>query len=152
MFVWFAENGTVGRFFKHFFFVFVIAIFIPVSVNAVDENPQSYPDKKGREAMRLWSERERDREVADALRRYWDYWSSTRRRGYSAYRLWYEMEQTQRWLEDPDHNPPPPPPPGMVPPPYPYMAYPPPWSFGPWYLYPYHLPYHQPTENHNNYE
>lgn len=113
---------------------------------------QPYPDQAGKDAIRLWTEKERDRKVSEAIRRYWDYWNSRQPSQYSAYRLWYELEQTQRWLNDPDHNPPPPPPPvppgHFVPypyPPYPYMYYPPPWSYRPWYLpsYDYPSPYHR---------
>lgn len=116
-----------------------------------DEKEKGYPDEAGRDALRLWSEKERDREMAEALRRYWDYWSSSRQRRYSAYQLWYELEQTQRWLEDPDNNPPPPPPPGYempypYPPPYPYTYYPP-WSYGPWYPPIYLFPHRSPNRN-----
>ena len=76
-----------------------------------EEKDNTYPDEAGREALRLWSERERDREMSEAVRRYWDFWFSRQPRRYSDYRFWYEMEQTQRWLRDPDNNPPPPPPP-----------------------------------------
>ena len=96
-----------------------------------------YSDKAGREAFRLWAERERDRSHAEAMRRYWDYWLSHPSRRYSGYRLWLELESTQRWLKDPEHNPPPPPPPlsPWVPPPYP----PYPYSY---YNYYYPSPYH----------
>ena len=98
---------------------------------ASDEK-REYPDKLGKEALRLWAERERDRAIAEAARRYWDYWLSRRSRGHSAYRLWFDSDQTQKWLKNPDKNPLPPPPPlppnyWMPPlyPPYPYPYYPP---------------------------
>lgn len=156
MFVCVIENCSIVRFCKPLSFLFIILVILSARVYAFEENSQSYPDKNGQEALRLWSEKERDREVDEALRRYWDYWTSLRRRGYSAYRLWYELEQTQRWLEDPDHNPPPPPPPlpppGMMPPPYPYMGYPPSWFYGPWFPYPNHSPDPQPPGSHHNRE
>lgn len=67
-----------------------------------------YGDKAGREAFRLWTEKERDRAMAEAASRYWDYWLSHPSRHYSGYRLRLELESTQRWLKDPEHNPPPP--------------------------------------------
>lgn len=100
---------------------------------AADEQGE-YPDKAGREALRLWAERERDRSVAEAVRRYWDYWLSRRPQKYSSQRLWFELEQTQKWLKDPKHQPPPPPPPPpahWAPPYYPPYQYP----------YPYYHPY-----------
>ena len=129
------------------FCLLVLAIIYSPAFSS-DEKENTYPDEAGREAMRLWSEKERDREMSEAVRRYWDYWSFRQPGQYSAHRLWYELEQTQRWLKDPDNNPPPPPPP--MPPghfrpypyqPYPYMYYPPPWSYGPWYPPSYSYPY-----------
>jgi len=103
-----------------------------------------YPDQAGKDAIRLWSEKENQRAINEAIRRYWDYWNARQPGRYSAYRQWYELEETQRWLEDPDHNPPPPPvPPGRFmrysyPPPY--MYYLPPWADGPWYFPSYRYP------------
>ena len=94
-----------------------------------------YSDKAGREAFRLWTEKERDRAIAEAARRYWDYWLSHPSRRYSGYRLWLELESTQRWLKDPEHNPPPPPLSPWMPSPYP----PYPYSY---YKYYYPSPYH----------
>jgi len=95
-------------------------------------------DRAGQEALRIWTERERDRAMAEAARRYWDYWLSKPSRRSSADRLWWELEQTQRWLKDPKHHAPPPPPPGYhghfplyYPYPYYYPYYPPPY-----YMYP----------------
>jgi len=115
-------------------------------------NASTYPDPAGRDAIRLWTEKENQREINEAIRRYWNYWNSRQRSRYSAYRLWYDLEQTQRWLDDPDHNPPPPPPPEPpgrfmpypYPPPYPYLYYPPPWAYSPWRYpsYGYPSPYH----------
>ena len=50
-------------------------IFTTGPIWAADEQGeyQEYPDRAGREALRLWSERERDRAMAAAARRYWDY-------------------------------------------------------------------------------
>ena len=50
-------------------------IFATGPIWAADERGeyQEYPDRAGREALRLWSERERDRAMAAAARRYWDY-------------------------------------------------------------------------------
>jgi len=97
----------------------------------------AYPDEAGKEAIRLWTERERDRTVAEAVRRYWDYWLSHPSRQYSGYCRWLDDEETQKWLKDPKHNPPPPPPPPYpwVPPPYPSYPY----SYFPYY---YPGPYH----------
>ena len=67
-------------------------------------------DRAGQEALRIWTERERARALAEAARRYWDYWLSKPSRRSSAHRLWWELEQTQRWLKDPKHHTPPPPP------------------------------------------
>jgi len=58
-------------------------IFTTGPIWAADEQGeyQEYPDRAGREALRLWSERERDRAMAAAARRYWDYrlfWPSRR--------------------------------------------------------------------------
>jgi len=58
-------------------------IFATGPIWAADEQGeyQEYPDRAGREALRLWSERERDRAMAAAARRYWDYrllWSPRR--------------------------------------------------------------------------
>jgi hypothetical protein len=51
-------------------------IFANGPIWAADEQGehQEYPDRAGREALRLWYERERDRAMASAARRYWDYW------------------------------------------------------------------------------
>ena len=103
------------------------------------EKESEYTDKAGEEALRLWAERERDRAVADAARRYWDYWLYHPSRRYSTHRLWLNLEQIQRWLKDPDHNPPPPPPPlpqHWMPPYYP----PAPYLYS--YSYPYSYPYY----------
>ncbi len=104
------------------------------------EETESYPDKAGREAMRLWDKREKDRAVAEAARRYWDYWASRPSRSYSSADLWFNLEQTQKWLKDPDKFEPPPPPP--LPPPY--QPYPNPYTYQ--YPYPYPTPffYHIP--------
>jgi hypothetical protein len=107
-----------------------------------------YSDKAGREAFWLWAERERDRSRAEAAHRYWDYWLSHPFRRYSGYRLWLELESTQRWLKDPEHNPPPPAPlrPWVPPPymPFPYSYYSPyPYYLTPYYwLPPPYYPYH----------
>jgi len=146
------KNHPVVGIIAFSFLILLGSTTIPKPVFPFDEQDQAYPDKAGREALRLWSEKERDREMTEALRRYWDYWSSARQRQYSAYRLWYELDQTQRWLEDPENNPPPPPPPVHTmpypyPPPYPYLAYPPPWSYGPWCAPSYQSPYQHPSYN-----
>jgi len=133
------------------FAIFLLFCTIPLMVSkgnllwAADEK-NAYPDKAGREAFRLWAEREKDRAIAEAARRYWDYWLSKPSRHYSAYRQWMELDQTQKWLQDPKHNPPPlPPPPPLYPPyPYPYSYYytapywgfPPFWPPSPYYFYP----------------
>ena len=59
-------------------------IFANGPIWAADEQGeyQEYPDRAGREALRLWSERERDRAMAAAARRYWDYWLSRPPRRY----------------------------------------------------------------------
>lgn len=113
---------------------------------AADEK-KSYLDKAGREAFMLWAEREKDRAIAEATRRYWDYWLSNPSRHYSAYRQWMELDQTQKWLKDPKHHPPPPlPPPPLFSPysyPNPYLYYhpglcwgfPPFWPSSPYYFY-----------------
>lgn len=84
-------------------------------------------DEAGREAFALWQEKETERAVAEATRRYWDYWSSQPPSRYGSRRLWLKLDQVQRWLKDPENNPPPPPPPPSWRmyqyPPYP----PPPW-------------------------
>lgn len=105
-----------------------------------EDNQSIYPDKAGREALRLWTERERDRSRAEAARRYWDYWLYHPSNYYSAY---------------PKHYPLPLPPP--VPPypwiygyPYPFPSYlypptaywmPPYYGPPPWFSYPYPYPY-----------
>lgn len=76
---------------------------------AADEST-NYPDAAGREALRLWAERENDRAVAEAIRRYWDYWLSGPSPKYTSQRRWFELEETQKWLKDPKHHKPPPPP------------------------------------------
>lgn len=101
----------------------------PKSLWAADENNE-YPDTLGQEALRLWAERERDREIAEASRRYWDYWLSKPSRYHSAHRLWFELEQMQKWLQDPKHHEPPPPPPFY-------------WSPPPWYPPPHFYPYYR---------
>lgn len=112
---------------------------------AEDEQGE-YPDQAGREALRLWSERERDRSMAEASRRYWDYWLSRPSRQYSAHRLWLKLDQIQKWLKDPEHNPPPPPPPlpprHWIPPYYPPYPYAYPYSYN--YSYPYSSYYPPP--------
>lgn len=117
------------------FFLLAFCLLVPGSgyLWAADKDSASF-DKAGQEAFRLWSEKEKDRAVAEAVRRYWDYWLSQPSRGDSGYRLWFELEQTQKWLKDPKKNrpPPPPPPPGQrmdhYHPPYPYYyPYPPPY-------------------------
>ncbi len=117
MFVCVIENSSFVRFCKTLLILFIFII-SSATIYAFEKKRQLVPDKNGQEALRLWSEKERDRELAEALRQYWDYWASMRQRYYSAYRLWYELEQTQRWLEDSNHHFPPPPPPGMSPSPY----------------------------------
>ena len=118
-------------------------IFPNRSVWAADEQGeyQEYPDRAGHEALRLWTERERDRAMAAAARRYWDYWLSRPSRQYSAHRLWLKMDRIQKWLKDPEHNPPPPPPP--LPPPHWVPPYYPPYPYGYPYslIYPYPYPY-----------
>jgi hypothetical protein len=118
---------------------------------AADES-NNYPDKAGREALRLWAERENDRAVAEAVRRYWDYWLSGPSPKYSSQRLWFELEQTQKWLKDPKKHPPPPP--GhWMPPAYPYYPYyyaPYPWTTPPWYPMPYYCPYPQGQNSHKD--
>lgn len=105
----------------------------------------AYSDKAGREAFRLWTEKERDRAMAEAARRYLDYWLSHPSRRYSGYSLWLELESTQRWLKNPEHNPPPPPMSPWVPSPYipfpysfysPYSYYPYYWSTPPYHAVP----------------
>jgi hypothetical protein len=109
----------------------------------------SYPDQVGKDAIRLWTEKESQRKINEAVRRYWDYWNSRQPSRFSGYRMWYNLEQTQRWLNDPDHNPPPPPPPELpdrfmpypYPPPYPYLYYyPQSWLYNPWYFPSYRYP------------
>ena len=124
---------------------------------AADES-NNYPDKAGREALRLWTERENDRAVAEAVRRYWDYWLSGPSPKYSSQRLWFELEQTQKWLKDPKSHPPPPPPPSgrWMPPAYPYYPYypyyyaPNPWTTPPWYPMPYYYPYPQEQDSYKD--
>jgi hypothetical protein len=113
---------------------------------AADEK-KAYLDEAGREAFRLWAEREKDRAIAEAARRYGDYWFSNSSRHYSASRQWMALAQTQKWLKDPKHHLPlPPPPPPLFsayPYPNPYLYYhpglywglPPFWSSSPYYFY-----------------
>jgi hypothetical protein len=89
-------------------------------------------DRAGQEALRIWTQRERDRAMAEAARRYWDYWLSKPSRRSSAHRLWWELERTQRWLKDPQHRVPPPPPP-------PYRRH-----FHSYYFFPYYYPNYPP--------
>jgi hypothetical protein len=120
---------------------------------AADESI-NYPDEAGREAFRLWAERENDRAVAEAVRRYWDYWYSRSSPKYSSQRSWFELEETQKWLKDPKHHKPPPPPPGYwIPPAYPYYPYyysPYPWTPQLWYPPPYYYPYPKGQKNHKD--
>jgi hypothetical protein len=110
---------------------------------AADET-ENYPDKAGREAMRLWDKRENNREIAEAARRYWDYWASRQPQAFSPADLWFNLEQTQKWLKDPDKNEPPPPPP--IPPPYLFYPYPYPFFYQPYYSpYFYQVPPALPT-------
>lgn len=97
-------------------------IFSTGPIWAADEQGeyQEYPDRSGREALRLWSERERDRAMAAAARRYWDYWL-----------LW----PPQRYLWRPPYYPRHPYPP-LYPHPYSYSYpysyyYPPPYYAAP---------------------
>jgi hypothetical protein len=119
---------------------------------AADEST-SFPDPAGREALRLWAEREYDRAVAEAVRNYWDYRLSKPCHGYSPRRLWFELAQTQRWLKDPKHNDPPPPPPvsHWWPPYYPFYPCccdPHPWTPHLFYPPPYYYPYPQGQNRH----
>lgn len=136
-------------------FLFVTISFFVCKAGPVwsAEEESRYTDRAGEEALLLWTERERDRAVAQAARRYWDYWLSQPSRRYSTQRLWLRMEQIQKWLKDPDHNSPPPPPPlprhwmpSYCPPPpylhaysypYPYPYYPHPYPPFPYYANPY---------------
>lgn len=121
-----------------------------VRLFAEDNNHSIYPDKAGREAFRLWTERERDRSRAEAVRLYRDYWLCHSSNYYSAYRKWLDREETQMWMKDPDHNPLPPPPPvspypGIFGYAYPFQSYPyPPTVYGmpPWFSYPYPHEHH----------
>lgn len=70
------------------------------------EDSQSvYPDNEGRQAFQLWNEREIDRFRAEAARRFWDCWPYYPSYYYTAYRNWLHLEQTQKWMEDPEHYP-----------------------------------------------
>jgi len=94
-------------------------IFATGPIWAADEQGeyQEYPDRAGREALRLWSERERDRAMAAAARRYWDYRL-----------LW----SPRRYLWRPPYYPP-----------YPYPPlYPYPYSYSYPYSYYYPPPYY----------
>jgi hypothetical protein len=134
-----------------FILLLITALLLPIgSYLLAEDESGNYPDKAGREALQLWSERERDRAMAEAARRYWDYWLSRRPSKYSSQRLWFELEQTQKWLKNPKHHPPPPPPPPppdyWIPPAYYYYPYyyaPYPWTTHLWYPPPYYYPYPQ---------
>ncbi|MGD9043979.1 MAG: hypothetical protein PVG06_09715, partial [Desulfobacterales bacterium] len=117
------------------------------------------PDRAGQEAFRIWAQRERDRTMAEAARRYWDYWLSKPSRRFSAHRLWLELEQTQRWLKDPDRHAPPPPPPlpgygghyhSYYPYPYYYPYYPPPYHWPPPMAPPLYYSYPPPYETYKS--
>jgi hypothetical protein len=118
---------------------------------AADESI-NYPDEAGREAFRLWAERENDRAVAEAVRRYWDYWFLRPSPKYSSQRSWFELEQTQKWLKDPKNHPQPPPGHWMplAYPYYPYYYAPYPWTTPPWYPTPYYYPYPQGQNSHKD--
>lgn len=133
------KQRAIGRTVRIKFILSIIAVVAGFAIFGLTllqaEEPQRYPpDRAGQEALRIWTERERDRAMAEAARRYWDYWLSKPSRRSSAHRLWWELEQTQRWLKDPEHHPPPPPPPLPR-----YGRY-----YHPMYAYPYYYPYYPP--------
>ena len=111
-------------------FISGIWIFATGPIWAADEQGeyQEYPDRAGREALRLWSERERDRAMAAAARRYWDY-----RLFWSPRRFWNQrlFWPSRRYLWRPHYYQPPPyPPPYFHSYPYSYY-YPPPYYTAP---------------------
>ena len=101
-----------GNFHKLLIFSILLILFMPCMmvyrvphIWAEDEKTM-YPDRAGQEALAIWAERERERLIADAYRRYWDYWLSNPGSYY--------------------YYPPPPPPPYWMQPPYPtYPRFPP---------------------------
>ena len=133
------KQRAIGRTVRIKFILSIIAVVVGFAIAGLTllqaEEPQSYAqDRAGQEAFRIWAERERDRTMAEAARRYWDYWLSKPSRRSSAHRLWLELEQTQRWLKDPEHHSPPPPPPLPR-----HGRY-----YHPMYAYPYYYPYYPP--------
>jgi hypothetical protein len=100
------------------------------------EFEELYLDGPAQEAFRLWIEREREREIDEAVRRYWDYGLSNRSRRYSGYQMWFKLEQMQKWLKDPEHHRPP------SPAPTPQTDLWMPYWYQPYsYSYPYWCPY-----------
>jgi len=139
------SGGNVKYFLAFFFIVFSGIINPALCSNVTLSNTDPF------RALYLWTEKERQRAEEDARYRYYDYWAYRNRLlpdYYNAYIFWLNMEQTRRWLEDPDKHPLPPPPP--VPPyslwyyPMPapgWMPYvPPPYTF-PYWGSPYQYPY-----------
>jgi hypothetical protein len=158
------KQRAIGQRVRIKFILSLIAVvvgFAPFGLTLLQaEEPQRHPpDRAGQEAFRIWAQRERDRTMAEAARRYWDYWLSKPSRRFSAHRLWLELEQTQRWLKDPDRHAPPPPPPlpgygghyhSYYPYPYYYPYYPPPYHWPPPMAPPLYYSYPPPYETYKS--
>ena len=72
-----------------------------------EDEPEVYPDEAGRQALRLWAERENDRAAAEAIRRSWDYWFLYCPPKYQCQDFWPGIHQNQRWQKDRKHPKPP---------------------------------------------
>lgn len=129
------KQRAIGRTVRIKFILSIITVVVGFAIPGMTllqaEEPQrAIPDREGWEALSIWTQRERDRTMEVAARRYWDYWLSRPSRRSSAHRLRSEVDQTQRWLKDPQHHPPPPPPPRPR-----YRRY-----YLPMYAHPYNYP------------
>ena len=89
--------------------------------------PFLFPEDSGREVVRLFIERERDRAEAQAFRQSLDIWAAYCRPRTRAAGMDRDLRRLQRWLDDPRDE-------GCLPPPYlcpPFLAapYPPPYYY-----------------------
>jgi hypothetical protein len=66
-----------------------------------DEEGGPLFDDNARLALQLWSEREKERAIAENDRRYWDYWLSVPHRYHWRDRYWDDLTWTDHWVRNP---------------------------------------------------